>query len=151
MIEFGKFKIDLLVHLGDYVSPFSLENLIKESPTKNIIGIFGNNDGDKIYLKKIANNFNILLDEQPIILDIDNMKFLFLHGFGTKETTLNIVEALSKSKKFNAVVYGHVHEARLDYINSVLLLNPGEVAGIFNKPSIAVIESRSLNAKIINI
>ena len=48
---FNREKVDLVFHAGDFVSPFTaLEFKNLNSP---LYGVFGNNDGDKLYLKEI--------------------------------------------------------------------------------------------------
>ncbi len=43
-------KVELVLHAGDYVAPFVVPHF---KPLKaRLIGVFGNNDGDKELLKK---------------------------------------------------------------------------------------------------
>lgn len=55
-----KENYDLLVVLGDFTSPFTLKELLNIAP--KLIGVFGNNDGDKALLKNLAPQ----LTDQPL-------------------------------------------------------------------------------------
>ena len=49
---FNKADVDLVLHAGDYVAPFSIKPLF--SLECDFLGVWGNNDGDKIALHKMS-------------------------------------------------------------------------------------------------
>ncbi|MEM4683108.1 MAG: metallophosphoesterase family protein, partial [Ignisphaera sp.] len=49
---FRKEDIDVLIHLGDIISPFAFAKIL-EFPAK-ILVVLGNNDGDIVQLKEMA-------------------------------------------------------------------------------------------------
>ncbi len=142
--------IEILIHLGDIVSPFTLRK-IAELPVKTIV-ILGNNDGDKILLKEIALKAGILLKDQVHEITIDGLSFLLLHGFGTKEQTLKIVRALAQSQQYDVIAYGHTHEVHFERIGRTTIVNPGEVCGyLTGKASIAFFDTKEKRVEIVNI
>ncbi|KKM79784.1 hypothetical protein LCGC14_1346400, partial [marine sediment metagenome] len=44
----------MLIHCGDYVAPFVKRwfDKLDDSIKKNFYGVFGNNDGERLFLKK---------------------------------------------------------------------------------------------------
>ncbi|MFP3144170.1 MAG: metallophosphoesterase [Caldisphaera sp.] len=149
--QISKFNVDVLIHLGDFISPFMLKFLAEYAKNMKIYAIYGNNDGDKLYLKREADLYKIQIEEQPLILNFDGHSIFLFHGFGDSEKTLSIAYSLAKSKVYSSIIFGHIHKPYLNYVNGILLLSPGEVAGIFNKPSFAIINVPSFNGKIFYI
>jgi len=143
--------VDMVVHLGDIVSPFTLRRLASLLDVE-MKGIFGNNDGDKLLLYKIAAERGWSLEEQPRILELQDRRILLLHGFGAAEKTRSIVDALALSGFFDAILYGHTHSPDLRRLNGTLILNPGAASGyLAEKPSVAVLDISDMRAEIIYI
>lgn len=112
-------KIDLLLHAGDIVSPFVIDIFYNlKIPQKYI---FGNNDGEKLFLSEKISKVGKIL-KGPISFKIENVKFAIMHEpFG--------IESLCKSGEYNVVIYGHTHEIDIRKINKTIILNPGEGCG----------------------
>ena len=111
-------KIDFVIHLGDYVAPFTIRK-IKELYSGKLIGIFGNNDGDKILLSKIFNEYKWEIYEPPKFIEIENKKFLLFHSLPDFEKI-----------EFNIdyVLFAHTHRVYIKK-EKFRILNPGEVCG----------------------
>ena len=143
-------EVTVLIHLGDISSPFTLRYVV-EYPGKVVI-VLGNNDGDKALLKEIALKAGAVLREGIFVFSISDRKLLLMHGFGSKDNTLEIVNALASSQNFNAVLYGHTHEVDLRYLGNTLVLNPGELCGYLSgKQTLAVLDLRTMKAEILEI
>ncbi len=139
-------KYDLMVHLGDIISPFALRSI--QSLGIRLIGVFGNNDGDRVLLKKFCPE----LSEQPLKLDVDGLRILLLHGWGSRETTDFLVNALARSNAFDLILYGHTHIANVRIVDKTLILNPGALSGyLTERPTYAVLDSRSGNVDLIDL
>ena len=70
-------KADLILHAGDFCSPytaFSFKNI-----NIPLIGVFGNNDGDKINLREKYNGFGELFDYSKVIEIDGGYKILITH------------------------------------------------------------------------
>jgi len=55
---FNQEKVDLVLHAGDFVSPFTA--LEFKNLNCSLKGVFGNNDGDKILLRKMFKRIGAL-------------------------------------------------------------------------------------------
>ncbi|MEM3608800.1 MAG: metallophosphoesterase [Candidatus Bathyarchaeia archaeon] len=137
--------VGLVLHAGDYVAPFVIPRF--KGLKAKLIGVFGNNDGDKELLKRrfSENNFDIRGNFAEI--SVDNVKIALLHG-GEEE----LLKALINSESFNIIVHGHTHKAEVYSKGKTLIVNPGEVCGyLTGKSTIAVLDIERREAKIIHI
>jgi putative phosphoesterase len=61
-----------------------------------------------------------------------------------------LLKSLIASECYGVIVHGHVHEAKAYRKGKTLIINPGEVCGyLTEKPSIAVLNTKTLDVKII--
>ncbi|WFO75292.1 metallophosphoesterase [Desulfurococcaceae archaeon MEX13E-LK6-19] len=146
--------VNTIIHLGDIISPFIVRRMIKESWNDLVVyAVYGNNDGDKILLQKLFRERNWVISEGPCFIEIDGVKILAMHGFGSIEFTKNIVYAIAEKIDANIVLYGHTH--RKDYkklSNDKIVLNPGEVYGFLSgEATIAIVDTKTLEAEFIKI
>lgn len=139
---FNREKVELVLHAGDFVSPFTfLEFKNLNCPLK---GVFGNNDGDKLYLQE---KFKVIgeIYPAPYIVKINNKNVIMLH----KE---KLIDALAESQKYDIIIYGHTHQTDLRKIGKTLIINPGECGGwLTGKSTIALLDLKTLEAKIIDL
>ena len=137
---FNKRKVEYVIHAGDYTSPFTLK-LFKELNCK-YVGIFGNNDGDKLLLLERAEG-NI--QNQPHIFTLNNRKIIVMHEH-------NIVDALADSGHFDVVIYGHTHTPDIRKVKNTLVINPGEVSTwLYGKSTVALADLNKMEAEIIEL
>lgn len=131
-------KVEHILHAGDYVSPFTARVLKKF--TGGFTGIFGNNDGEKLFLRKM---FDDKIHPQPYILTLRDRKIVMMHEH-------DLVDALADSGHFDLVVYGHTHKAVLKKVNKTLVVNPGELGGwLYGTSSFAVVDLEGMEGEII--
>jgi len=143
--------VDRIIHLGDIVSPFTLARLAELFEGTNITVIFGNNCGEKVGLLRVAESLGVNLLDPPVEVEISSRKFLLIHGWGPASLTRQIARALAAQGSWDGVLYGHTHEPHVDYIKGRLLLNPGETAGVLRPPTVALIETDTLKARIVRL
>ncbi len=142
----GERGIDTVIHLGDIVSPFTLRLF----SGFNYYGVFGNNDGERLLLKKIADEHGMHIEEQPFTFELCGKKFLIYHGSGSVEKTRGIVESFAESDAYDFVLYGHTHIIDVRRIDRTLILNPGEACGYLSgKRSFAVLDTANGNVDIV--
>ncbi len=122
-----KENYDLLVVLGDFTSPFTLKELLNIAP--KLIGVFGNNDGDKALLKNLAPQ----LTDQPVEEVLEGWRALIMHGFKDQKLTEKIVYSLCTSGYYDIVLYGHTHTHKAETIGRCLAVNPGTLSGYLAK------------------
>lgn len=135
---FNMKKTDFVIHAGDFTSPFTLK-LFKELTCK-YVGIFGNNDGDKLLLleRSGGNIYN-----QPYIFTLNNKKIIVLHEH-------HLVDALADSGHFDMIVYGHTHEPIVRRVKHTLVVNPGEAGSwLYGKSTVALADLDKMEAEII--
>lgn len=139
---FNQEKVELVLHAGDFVSPFTcLEFKNSNCPLK---GVFGNNDGDKIYLQEKFKGIGELFPE-PYKTNINHKNIIMLH-------LEKLIDDLVESQKYELIIYGHTHRTDLRKIGKTLIVNPGECGGwLTGKSTIALLDLEKLEAKIINL
>jgi len=147
---FSEVNVSAVLHLGDIIAPFTLKLLI-ESVRVRLEAIFGNNDGEKLGLLRIAQVYGVGLGDQPRVVSFNGRRLLLVHGFGDPATTYDVVRALGESRRWDAVLYGHTHEAIIDYVKGVLVLNPGDCSGYLNKPTVALLDLRTMKARLVEL
>lgn len=129
-----------IIHAGDYTSPFTWR--ILKDFKGGFTGIFGNNDGDKILLRKM---YQDMIYPQPCIFNLHNRKIVIMHE-------PDVVDALADSGHFDLVVYGHTHEPVIKKIKNTLIVNPGEVCGwLYGNPTAVVVNLETMEAEIVEI
>lgn len=147
---FREYEIDVLIHLGDIISPFALSKIL-EFPAK-IIVVTGNNDGDLLQLKEIAMKGGAVLKQFTYTVAIANKKIYLTHGFGSKEQTKSYVEAIALTGLYDLILYGHTHEVAASYKGNTLILNPGEVCGyLTGYQSVAIVDLESMRHNLVNL
>jgi putative phosphoesterase len=143
-------RVEAVIHLGDFTSPFTLRELAGSAP--RIVAVLGNNDGDPLALQRIASGSGIDLQHWPHELELGGRRFLLVHGLGSAETLIRVVEALAGSGKWDAVLYGHTHRLDLRRVGGALVLNPGEVyGGLTGRSTFAVLDADRMEAEVVEV
>ena len=139
---FDQEKAELVLHAGDFVSPFTfLEFKNLNCPLK---GVFGNNDGDKLYLREKFKEIGEIYPA-PYETNIDHKIIIMLHEE-------KLIDALAESQKYEIIIYGHTHRTDLRKIGKTLIINPGECGGwLTGKSTIALLNLENLEVRIINL
>jgi len=142
-------RVQLVFHLGDFISPFTIKlmrDLLGDIP---VIGVKGNNDGDVYQLTRLFTQFNWTFKAEPSIINVAERKILLVHGYGSIEETNRLINALASSLDVDIILYGHTHRVDLKRINGKLVLNPGEICGyITGKSSYAILDLKNLEAEV---
>jgi len=138
-------KAELVLHAGDYVAPFVVPHF---KPLKaNLIGVFGNNDGDRELLKKRFTELGADIRGKFAEVKVDGLRIALLHG-----DEAELLQSLIDGESYNVIVYGHTHEAKTYRKGKTLVINPGEVCGYLSeKPTMAMLDTRTLDAKITHL
>lgn len=136
---------ELVLHAGDYIAPFVVSYF---KPLRaDLIGVFGNNDGDKELLKRKFGEIGAEIRGRFAEIMVDGLKVAMLHG--DEEPLLH---ALINAESHNVVVFGHVHKAETYRKGDTLVINPGEVCGyISGRSTMAVLDTQTLEVRIITL
>ena len=107
-------KVDLILHLGDWVDMEIYEQLAMLAPVE---GIAGNNDGQEIIQR---------FGERKII-ELDGLRIGMVHGhtpYSGKGTDGNALKAFS-DEQVDCILFGHSHQPLMRNEKGILLFNPG--------------------------
>ncbi len=135
-------KVDYVIHLGDYVNP----NSVRACKGIRLIGIFGNNDGDKFRLMTAFHDIGGVLKGDFYEFKEDGLKFACYHG-----TEPQLKDALIECRKYDIVIYGHTHVCQNEMSGKTLVLNPGTVHGFEYKPTIMIFDTQTKQPEFINL
>ncbi|MEM4790806.1 MAG: metallophosphoesterase [Thermofilum sp.] len=140
--------VEVVIHAGDIVSPFAL----RELRGFKIYAVFGNNDGEKLLLSRVAGELGAALTEQPLFTSIGGRDVAIVHGASSPELTAKLVEALARSNLFSIVVYGHTHKLDVRRVGETLVVNPGTLSGyLADKATYALVDLDTLEVEIVEV
>ncbi len=129
--------VELVLACGDYISPFTVARFAKLNC--KMVGVFGNNDGDKSTLKERFDEVGFGVTEGPLAMEISNKRVIIMHGYKNVEVTRAFVESLAEKEIYDIVIYGHTHHVDNRKIGKALVLNPGEVCGYLTGKSTVMV------------
>ncbi|MFO7797819.1 MAG: metallophosphoesterase family protein [Promethearchaeati archaeon] len=113
---------DWLIHAGDYISERVL-NLLLNLKGNRFIGVFGN--ADPLSIRK----------KLPIktIFELNGVIFGLTHPSygGPEESILNKILKDFVNDKIDVLIFGHIHNPKIEKKEGILILNPGK--GYFEK------------------
>ncbi len=133
-------KVELILHAGDIVAPFVVKSLKKANC--KVIAVYGNNDGDKLLLKKKFEESGFEIHPPPHIFEIGGKKVLLMHF-------PDFVEEIAHSGEFDLIIYGHTHKVDVRKIGNTLILNPGELGGwLSGKNTYCLLDISTMSYKI---
>ncbi len=136
---FNKLKVELVLHAGDFIAPFVVEKL--KNLNCPLIGVFGNNDGEKKGLKDKIESIGGEIHTPPFFLIRNDKKILLVHDLAK----------LSKTDIQNAelIVYGHTHKEEVKKEDGRLFVNPGECGGwLTGRCTVGLVNLETLEADI---
>lgn len=132
---------EAIIFCGDFCAPFTLKQ-IADGFAGPVHCVFGNNDGDKWFLSRIAAEAdNVTLHGELAEITLDERRVAANHY-------PHIAQGLAASGRYDAVFFGHSHERHLSRAGNTLLLNPGEVMGRFGASTYALYDTGTGQAAI---
>lgn len=110
-------KAEIVLHLGDGEEELMQVKLM--FPEKMIVGVRGNCDfGSQLPWE----------DELPV----EGKRIFYTHGYTYQvKMTLYNLECAARDRKADIALYGHTHQADIDYRNGLYLMNPGSLHGSY--------------------
>ncbi len=134
-------EVEIIVHCGDIASASTVEYLAKNF-SGEINLVYGNMDAkyrDAIY-EASDERENIKLRGDLGELKIETSRGAVSVGFCHLPET---AKELAEGGKYDLVFYGHTHKPWIEKIGRTDLVNPGTLAGLFNKATFAVYDTDS--------
>ena len=130
--RFQESAVGLVLHAGDYCSPFALRPFLDANIA--LAGVFGRNDGDREGLRAEASKgVGTELYESPHSVEVSGARILVVYDLG---------EVSERSITEHAIViHGFTHQRQMRTTGDTLLLNPGEGCGwLYGVPSGAILD-----------
>ena len=138
-------NVELVMHAGDFVAPFVVSHF--KPLTANMIGVFGNNDGDRAVLKKRFEEIGVDIRGRYADVTVNERRIGLLHGDDAE-----LLQALIISEGHDVIVHGHIHRPEIRRQGKTLVINPGEVCGYLGeKPTLVFLNTQTLAVEIIQL
>ena len=134
----------MVLHAGDYCSPFSLAPFLELSVP--MAGVFGRNDGDREGLEAFAaKGVGIEMHESPHSFEVGGRRILLVHDLG--EVAERSLEA------HEIIVHGFTHRQEVRELEGgALIVNPGEACGwLYGAPSAAILDLETKHVELISL
>jgi putative phosphoesterase len=137
---FNERGVELVLHAGDYIAPFTAREFKRLNC--RLVGVFGNNDGEKFGLTKNFEDFGEL-HEAIHQLQVGGKMFAITHN-------PEMAKTLASGGAYDVVVFGHTHRAEIKEEGKTLLVNPGECGGwLEGRSTIALLDTATMEVELI--
>jgi putative phosphoesterase len=137
--------VDVLIHCGDLCSPFVVKKLGEAFDGRPVHIVWGNNEGDVRLICQNASQYEkMFLHGALAQLEIDRVRIAVNHY-------PEIARGLAASGAFDLVCYGHDHTPHHSLVGDCMLLNPGELMGMYGQSSYALYNTDTREAEIIEV
>jgi putative phosphoesterase len=133
---------DLVVHAGDFVAPFTADELRNlRAPVK---AVFGNCDGERAGLARAFRGLGEIREE-PFPFVHGGLRFVVCHLEG-------LAAPFFVAKSCDVIVSGHTHRPLVELRDGVLLVNPGEASGwLRGRATAALLDPDARTAEIVTL
>jgi putative phosphoesterase len=115
---FNDHEVDYVLHAGDIISPFTAR-AFAALKTRKFVAVFGNNEGEKLFLKSTIESFGGEIHEYCYKGQIGGKHIYMTH-------TDHHVEEVATSQMYDILIYGHTHKQDIRQVGKTLVINPGE-------------------------
>src|SRR6266540_4354309 len=114
---FNERKVSYVIHAGDYVFP----GVVKEFKNFNgkLVGVLGNNDGEKIGLLKNFKEIGGELHGEFGDLELDGLRIAIYHGTNNKFTFFFIASPI-----YDIFIFSLPHPIPIDVLLTPVVLSP---------------------------
>jgi putative phosphoesterase len=129
--------IKTIIHCGDIFKPETIREVLKDFEGE-IHVIFSPADADfsKIPKDSFENLPGVKTYEKFGTFEIDGRRIAFTHF-------PEIARELAETQNYDLVFYGHTHKPWEEQIGKTRMVNPGNLANIFYKPTFAVYDTKT--------
>ncbi len=130
------FNVQLLIHCGDLISPFMLDELASFAGAVHLI--YGNNVGDQHLISQACGLRYPSITHHGVLgaVEAGGIKIAFHHY-------PQIARSIAAQGIFDVVCCGHNHRYNVECVGNTLLINPGEMLGKDGQPSFAILDTLS--------
>lgn len=140
---FNSEDVDLVLHAGDFISPLTAAPLSRLET--ELVGVFGNNDGDRLFLRRRFDEEGVgRIERGPHQLELAGKEVVLMHQ-------PRLIDALQESSVPDLIIYGHTHEVDVREGNPYVL-NPGEVCGLVTgERTLATVNLKRMEVEIVDL
>ena len=136
-------NIEAIIHCGDLAAPSIITKEL-EPKFKGPIHFVHGNVADRQLNEEFANQFDhITCHGDQGEIELGGKKIAFIH-YPEK------AKILAESNKYDLIFYGHDHKPWEKIIGKTKMLNPGTLAGMFNKATFAVYDTETDKARSVS-
>ncbi len=133
-------RVSAVFHLGDFSSPFVIPLIMSDE--YEFFGVFGNNDGDRLFLQRRAGG-KIL--RSPNWVSFQGRKIYLMHE-------PRALYPAVKSQEYDFVFFGHTHRLILKKFGRTLTVNPGESCGyLTGKATCVLLDQKNSETKVVEL
>lgn len=133
-----------VLHAGDIVAPFTAKAFADVTGAE-FIAVFGNNEGEKLLLKEVIEDFGGMIYEPAYRGSIGGRRIFMSHWPA-------IAEDVAAGGKYDLVIYGHTHEKDVHRVGRTLVINPGEVTDwLTGRSSVVVLETEDMSVEEVSL
>ncbi|MDP2684290.1 MAG: YfcE family phosphodiesterase [bacterium] len=131
-----KNKVEALIHCGDLCAPGVLINVLAPQFSGPIHMVFGNVEDRDLLPKKVESFDHVIHYGDVGKFEIDG------HIIGCVHYPEE-AKKMAETGKYDLVFYGHSHKPWEEKINNARVINPGTLAGLFQKATFAVYDTKT--------
>jgi uncharacterized protein len=144
VIYCNAYNVSLLIHCGDLISPFMLEELARFGGAVHLI--YGNNAGDQHLISPACGTKFPTITHHGTLgaVEAGGRRLAFTHY-------PELAQGLASQNLFDVVCCGHNHHYRVQKIGQTLLINPGELLGKDEQPGFCILECGSLEVERVEV
>lgn len=138
------YSVSMLIHCGDLISPFMLDELARFSGAVHLI--YGNNAGDQHIISQSCGLRFPAISHHGILgaVEAGGKKIAFTHY-------PQMARGLASQELFDVVCCGHNHVYRVEQVGNTLLINPGELLGKDGQPGFCILHSESMEVERVEV
>lgn len=141
---FNQKKVNYIFHAGDIVSPFTAKAFAKVEGAK-FIAVFGNCDGEKLFLKQTIEDFGGEIHERTYTGQIEQKRIFMTH-------VPTMLDEVIDSGHYDLVIYGHTHKQDIRKVTGTVVINPGESTDwITGTPFVVILDLDDMNCEPVSL
>ena len=131
----------LVIHCGDIISP----PVLQEFARLPMRFIFGNNDGERAGIRRMAEQLGFGAVEDELELTVDGKRMIATHGH-----RVSVLEASITSGAYDYVFTGHTHAIRDERFGRTRVINPGALFAA-KRYTVALLEPKTDELTILEV
>ena len=140
----NSYGVSMIVHCGDLISPFMLDELVKFSGAIHLI--YGNNVGDQHIISQSCGTRFPSITHHGVMgaVEAGGRKIAFTHY-------PQMARGIAHQGMFDVVCCGHNHKYNVEKVGETLFVNPGEMLGKDSQPGFCIMECESLKVERVDV